>query len=75
MVQVFPTSINRFGRNQLERPLLGGFRTHKEEAPFHGAHELGLSENGLFFGGQKLQHDSICVTYTSVYPCMSSRSH
>ena len=31
------TSMNRSGRYQLERQLLGGFRTHQESAPFHGA--------------------------------------
>ena len=36
------TSINRFGRFQLERQLLGGIRTHQEKAPFHGA-RVGIS--------------------------------
>ena len=31
------TSMNRPGRYQPERQLLGGFRTHQESAPFHGA--------------------------------------
>ena len=31
------TSMNRPGRYQPERQLLGGVRTHKENAPFHGA--------------------------------------
>ena len=31
------TSMNRSGRYQLERQLLGGVRTHQESAPFHGA--------------------------------------
>ena len=31
------TSMNRSGRYQLERQLLGGIRTHQENAPFHGA--------------------------------------
>ena len=31
------TSMNRSGRYQLERQLLGGIRTHQESAPFHGA--------------------------------------
>ena len=29
--------MNRPGRYQPERQLLGGVRTHKETAPFHGA--------------------------------------
>ena len=29
--------MNRPGRYQPERQLLGGFRTHQESAPFHGA--------------------------------------
>ena len=33
------TSMNRFGRYQPERQLLGGIRTHQESAPFHGALE------------------------------------
>ena len=31
------TSMNRSGRYQPERQLLGGVRTHQESAPFHGA--------------------------------------
>ena len=31
------TSMNRSGRYQLERQLLGGIRTQQENAPFHGA--------------------------------------
>ena len=31
------TSMNRLGRYQPERKLLGGIRTHQESAPFHGA--------------------------------------
>jgi len=31
------TSMNRPGRYQPERQLLGGIRTHQESAPFHGA--------------------------------------
>ena len=33
------TSMNRPGRYQPERQLLGGVRTHKENAPFHGARQ------------------------------------
>ena len=33
------TSMNRSGRYQPERQLLGGIRTHQESAPFHGALE------------------------------------
>ena len=33
------TSMNRSGRYQPERQLLGGVRTHQESAPFHGALE------------------------------------
>ena len=29
--------MNRSGRYQPERQLLGGIRTHQESAPFHGA--------------------------------------
>ena len=31
--------MNRSGRYQPERQLLGGLRTHQESAPFHGALE------------------------------------
>ena len=31
------TSMNRPGRYQPERQLLGGISTHQESAPFHGA--------------------------------------
>ncbi len=34
------TSINRLGRYQLKRQLLRGIRTHKEEAPYHGARRV-----------------------------------
>ena len=36
------TSMNRPGRYQPERQLLGGVRTHKENAPFHGARSCTL---------------------------------
>ena len=35
--------MNRFGRYQLERQILSGIRTHKEEAPFHGARQLDVT--------------------------------
>ena len=64
------TSMNRPGRYQPERQLLGGVRTHKENAPFHGAlscrhYNLSCSD---YTRGQFEPQQSATSTYRVLLP-------